>query len=177
MACTSAGRIAAEGLDASFHLMGATLDISCVYERIDVVFIRHTTEAKEVDEESFFKDTETGGTVISSAFEEMQRVVAERYPVADWNIYAAQASDGHNFDDDMDRCCEMLTETILPLTQYFAYIEVSEPVQGRPRESIVWSAYSELIERHTNFAMQRVFSPADIYPVFRELFSGAGKAA
>ncbi len=147
------------------------------YREVDVVFIRHTTEAKEVDEESFFKDTETGGTVISSAFEEMQRVVAERYPVADWNIYAAQASDGHNFDDDMDRCCEMLTETILPLTQYFAYIEVSEPVQGRPRESIVWSAYSELIERHTNFAMQRVFSAADIYPVFRELFSGAGKAA
>ncbi len=147
------------------------------YREVDIVFIRHTTEAKEVDEESFFKDTETGGTVISSAFEEMQRVVAERYPVADWNIYAAQASDGHNFDDDMDRCCEMLTETILPLTQYFAYIEVSEPVQGRPRESIVWSAYSEFIERHTNFAMQRVFSAADIYPVFRELFSGAGKAA
>jgi uncharacterized sporulation protein YeaH/YhbH (DUF444 family) len=147
------------------------------YREVDVVFIRHTTEAKEVDEESFFKDTETGGTVISSALEEMQRIVADRYPVADWNIYAAQASDGHNFDDDMDRCCEMLKSAILPLTQYFAYIEVSEPVQGRPRESIVWSAYTELMEETSNFAMQRAASPADIYPVFRELFSGADKAA
>jgi len=147
------------------------------YREVDVVFIRHTTEAKEVDEESFFKDAETGGTVISSALEEMQRIVAERYPVADWNIYAAQASDGHNFDDDMDRCCEMLKTAILPLTQYFAYIEVSEPVQGRPRESIVWSAYAELMEEMQNFAMQRAASPADIYPVFRELFSGAEKAA
>ena len=147
------------------------------YREVDVVFIRHTTEAKEVDEESFFKDTETGGTVISSALEEMQRIVADRYPVADWNIYAAQASDGHNFDDDMDRCCEMLKSAILPLTQYFAYIEVSEPVQGRPRESIVWSAYTELMEETSNFAMQRAAAPADIYPVFRELFSGADTAA
>jgi uncharacterized sporulation protein YeaH/YhbH (DUF444 family) len=147
------------------------------YREVDVVFIRHTTEAKEVDEESFFKDTETGGTIISSAFEEMQRIVAERYPIADWNIYAAQASDGHNFDDDMDRCCELLKSSILPLSQYFAYIEVSEPVQGRPRESIVWSAYSEVMEEHANFALQRVFSASDIYPVFRELFSRTERAA
>jgi uncharacterized sporulation protein YeaH/YhbH (DUF444 family) len=147
------------------------------YREVDVVFIRHTTEAKEVDEESFFKDTETGGTVISSALEEMQRVIAERYPVADWNIYAAQASDGHNFDDDMDRTCELLKGAILPLSQYFAYIEVSEPVQGRPRESIVWSAYSEVAEETTNFAMQRAASPADIYPVFRALFSSTERAA
>ncbi|MEZ5925731.1 MAG: YeaH/YhbH family protein [Hyphomicrobiaceae bacterium] len=147
------------------------------YREVDVVFIRHTTEAKEVDEESFFKDTETGGTVISSALQEMQRIVAERYPVADWNIYAAEASDGHNFDDDMDRCCELLTSSILPLTQYFAYIEVNEPTTGTPRESIVWSAYSEIAEEVANFAMQRASSPADIYPVFRELFSGAEKAA
>jgi hypothetical protein len=147
------------------------------YREVHIVFIRHTTEAQEVDEESFFKNTETGGTVISSALEVMQKVIADRYPVADWNIYAAQASDGHNFDDDMDRCCDLLKDDILPLCQYFAYIEVSEPAQGRPRESIVWSAYSEIMETHVNFAMQRASSPGDIYPVFRALFSGSEAAA
>lgn len=147
------------------------------YREVHIVFIRHTTEAQEVDEESFFKDTETGGTVISSALEVMRGVIADRYPVADWNIYAAQASDGHNFDDDMDRCCDLLRDAILPVCQYFAYIEVSEPTQGRPRESIVWSAYSEVMETHANFAMQRASSPGDIYPVFRALFSGSEAAA
>jgi len=80
------------------------LFLSRHYAEVDVVFIRHTTTAQEVDEESFFRDTESGGTVISTALEEMLRVVRERYPVEDWNIYAAQASDGHNFDDDMERC-------------------------------------------------------------------------
>ena len=147
------------------------------YREVHIVFIRHTTEAQEVDEESFFKNTETGGTVISSALEVMQQVIADRYPPADWNIYAAQASDGHNFDDDMDHCCDLLKGTILPVCQYFAYIEVSEPAQGRPRESIVWSAYSDVMEAHANFAMQRASSPADIYPVFRALFSGSEAAA
>ncbi|MFK9866762.1 DUF444 family protein, partial [Escherichia coli] len=67
------------------------------YREVHIVFIRHTSTAAEVDEETFFRGTETGGTVISSALDEMLRVVKERYSPADWNIYAAQASDGDNF--------------------------------------------------------------------------------
>ena len=95
------------------------------YSEVDIVFIRHTTEAQEVDEETFFRDTETGGTVVSTALEEMLRILDERYPIDDWNIYAAQASDGHNFDDDMEDCLELLNNDVLPLCQYFAYIEVA----------------------------------------------------
>ncbi len=141
------------------------------YAEVDIVFIRHTTQAQEVDEETFFRATETGGTVISSAFDEMLRVVRERYPVDDWNIYAAQASDGHNFDDDMDRCMSMLETDILPICQYYAYIEVYSDDHLSPFLSVVWSGYETLEDEHANFAMRRVSGPGEIYPVFRELFS------
>ena len=141
------------------------------YNEVDIVFIRHTTSAQEVDEETFFRATETGGTVISSALDEMLRVVKDRYPVDDWNIYAAQASDGHNFDDDMDRCMTMLQSEILPICQYYAYIEVYSDEQIAPFLSVVWSGYDELTADNPNFAMRRVASAGEIYPVFRELFS------
>lgn len=143
------------------------------YNEVDIVFIRHTTEAQEVDEDTFFRATETGGTVISSALDEMMRVVKDRYPVDDWNIYAAQASDGHNFDDDMGRCMSMLRHEILPICQYYAYIEAYSEDQIAPFLSVVWSGYDEITEEHENFAMRRVSSPGDIYPVFRELFSAS----
>ena len=124
-----------------------------------------------VDEETFFKDTETGGTVISTALEEMQKIIKDRYPVNDWNIYAAQASDGHNFDDDMERCLELLNEELLPQCQYFAYIEVA-PEDGMPSmQSVAWGGYQEVAEANAHFAMKRVTNAGEIYPVFRELFS------
>ncbi len=141
------------------------------YAEVDIVFIRHTTEAQEVDEETFFRATETGGTVISTALTEMMKIVAERYSPDDWNIYAAQASDGHNFDDDMQHCLEMLEEAILPISQYFAYIEVSEGDNAHGVPSVAWAGYEEIAERQQSFAMRKVSSPSDIYPVFRELFA------
>ena len=66
------------------------------YKKVDLVFIRHTDEAKEVDEQTFFHGTESGGTKVSTVLHEMLRVVADRYPAELWNIYAAQASDGDN---------------------------------------------------------------------------------
>jgi hypothetical protein len=147
------------------------LFLSRHYTAVDVVFIRHTTQAQEVDEETFFRDTETGGTVISTALEEMQRIVKERYPVDDWNIYAAQASDGHNFDDDMERCLHLLNNELLPLCQYFAYIEVA-PEDGMPSmQSVAWSGYTEVAAANAHFAMKRVTNASEIYPVFRELFA------
>jgi len=146
------------------------------YREVDVVFIRHTTEAEEVDESTFFQSTVTGGTVISSALEEMKKVIAERYPPSDWNIYAAQASDGHNFTDDMARCIDMLENELVPLCQYFAYIEVTMPGQQLGGESVVWSSYQELAERNKDFAMRQVSHPGEIYPVFRDLFSAENAA-
>ena len=147
------------------------LFLSRHYSEVDVVFIRHTTEAQEVDEDSFFRDTETGGTVISTALEEMRKIIKDRYPVDDWNIYAAQASDGHNFDDDMDDCLGLLNNELLPMCQYFAYIEVAPEDGMQNMTSVVWAGYQEVAAANPQFAMKRATNPGEIYPVFRELFS------
>ena len=141
------------------------------YRELEIVFIRHTSIASEVDEDTFFHSRETGGTVISTAFDEMMRIVKDRYPIDDWNIYAAQASDGENYPSDMVRCLELLEHDILPLCQYFAYIEVGTDHDDNEFESLVWSSYKVLLERTENMAMRCVAAPEDIYPVFHDLFS------
>lgn len=135
------------------------------YERIEVVFIRHHTIAKEVDEDEFFHSRESGGTVVSSALRLMTDIVRDRYSPSLWNIYGAQASDGDNWDNDSPICCEILDEELLGLCRYFAYIEITA---GEPQN--LWRQYEALIATHHNFAMQRIEALEDIYPVFRELF-------
>ncbi|MBT9532045.1 MAG: YeaH/YhbH family protein, partial [Pseudomonas sp.] len=95
------------------------------YDKIEVVFIRHHTSAKEVDEEEFFYSRETGGTIVSSALKLMQEIMAERYAVNEWNIYAAQASDGDNWNDDSPVCRDILIKQIMPFMQYFTYVEIT----------------------------------------------------
>ena len=145
------------------------------YRHVDVVFIRHTHAASEVDEDTFFHSAETGGTVVSSALEEMIRIVAERYPPEDWNIYAAQASDGDNSGGDSEKTSTLLAQGILPVCQYFAYIEVGRehetPHMGfLPRQTELWRTYEAVREKGSSFAMCKVRNRAEIYPVFRELF-------
>jgi uncharacterized sporulation protein YeaH/YhbH (DUF444 family) len=136
------------------------------YEHIEVVFLRHHTVAEEVDEDNFFHSRETGGTIVSSALELMRDIIAERYASSAWNIYCAQASDGDNWNDDSPRCRELLAESILPIVQYFAYIEIAD---SEPQN--LWLEYEELAAAYPGlFAMQRITAVSDIYPVFRELF-------
>jgi len=134
------------------------------YEKIDLVFIRHHTQAAEVTEEEFFHATETGGTVVSSALTLMLDIVRARYPSNEWNIYGAQASDGDNWHQDSGRCRELLADHLLPLVRYYAYVQVAEAEQN------MWEEYTQLLESHKNFAMRKVADAGDIYPVFRELF-------
>jgi uncharacterized protein len=145
------------------------------YKHVELVFIRHTHEAAEVDEETFFHSRETGGTLVSTALEEMRRVVADRYPPADWNIYAAQASDGDNASGDSQRTARLLTEVILPACQYYAYIEVGRDgehgMPGFPRgPTDLWRTYETLVAMGAPMAMKKVRHRREIFPVFRELF-------
>ncbi len=142
------------------------LFLSRAYERIELVFIRHHTAAKEVDEEEFFYSRETGGTIVSSALKMLADIVRERYPTSEWNIYAAQASDGDNWGDDSPRSRNMLIEQIMPYLQYYAYIEIGE---GTPIGNL-WQEYEKVSAACPNFAMQKIAGPAEIYPVFRKLF-------
>ena len=144
------------------------------YERVDVVFIRHSHEAAEVDEQEFFYGRETGGTVVSSALKVLIAAREARYPAADWNVYCAQASDGDNSGSDSRDCVALLAEAILPLAQYYAHIEIAAEgaTDGdESRQTDLWRAYAGLKEAASNFAMARVARRADIYPVFRRLFA------
>jgi len=141
------------------------------YEKIDVVFIRHHTQAQEVDEQGFFHSTETGGTVVSSALVLMEEIIRARYPTTEWNIYGAQASDGDNWHHDSGRCRQIVAEQLLPLCRYFAYVQVAEPEQN------LWEEYAQIVQQHRHFAMRKVLEPSQIYPVFRELFKKEGSPA
>lgn len=138
------------------------------YERIELVFIRHHTQAQEVSEDEFFHATETGGTVASSALVLMHEVIKARFPSNEWNIYGAQASDGDNWFQDSGRCRELLEHNLLPLVRYFAYVQVADVEQN------LWQEYARLQGVQPNFAMRKVSSAADIYPVFRDLFKKEG---
>ncbi|MGO2569064.1 MAG: YeaH/YhbH family protein, partial [Serratia proteamaculans] len=141
------------------------LFLSRTYKNVDVVYIRHHTQAKEVDEQEFFYSQETGGTIVSSALKLMNEVVEERYDPAQWNIYAAQASDGDNWADDSPLCHELLAKKLLPMVRYYSYIEIT-----RRAHQTLWREYEDLQAKFENFAMQHIREPDDIYPVFRELF-------
>jgi uncharacterized sporulation protein YeaH/YhbH (DUF444 family) len=141
------------------------------YEKIDIVFIRHHTQAQEVDEQNFFHATETGGTVVSSALVLMEEVIKARYSPSEWNIYGAQASDGDNWHHDSGRCRELLAQKILPLCRYYAYVQVAEEEQN------LWEEYTQLLPAHPHFAMRKAIEASQIYPVFRDLFKKEGAAA
>jgi uncharacterized sporulation protein YeaH/YhbH (DUF444 family) len=138
------------------------------YKKVEIVFIRHTDEAKEVDEQTFFHGTESGGTRVSSALHEMVKVAKARYSPDQWNIYVAQSSDGDNDPRDNAEATGLLTADILPISQYYAYLEVNEPGHGHSSSSL-WRAYEAL--SHANLSQRSVTSREEIYPVFRELFS------
>ncbi|MDR0213804.1 MAG: YeaH/YhbH family protein [Comamonas sp.] len=138
------------------------------YEKIEIVFIRHHTQAAEVSEDEFFHSTESGGTVVSSALVLLDQIIRARYPVHDWNIYVAQASDGDNFSDDGGKCRALLAEKILPLVRYYAYLQVVQEEQN------LWEEYTRLQADFAHFAMRKVSDASEIYPVFRDLFKKDG---
>jgi uncharacterized sporulation protein YeaH/YhbH (DUF444 family) len=149
------------------------LFLSRHYEKTEVVFIRHHTQAAEVTEDEFFHATESGGTVVSSALTLMNEIIRERYMGSEWNIYGAQASDGDNWQQDSSKCREILDNKILPLVRYYAYVQVADEDQN------LWEEYTRVRDANVHFAMQKICTPSQIFPVFRDLFkkSPVGAAA
>lgn len=142
------------------------------YRHVEIVFIRHTDRAEEVDEQTFFHGPASGGTLVSSALEAMNTIVKSRFRPEDWNIYAAQASDGDNSYSDGETTGRILSEHILPITQFFAYLEVSEvdgDIFGAP-DSTLWSLYQRLRNEGAPLSMRRVSDRSEIFPVFHDLF-------
>src|SRR5205085_1510439 len=140
------------------------LFLSRHYEKTEVIFIRHHTQAAEVTEDEFFHATESGGTVVSSALTLMNEIIRSRYMGSEWNIYGAQASDGDNWQQDSSKCRELLDNKILPLVRYYAYVQVADEDQN------LWEEYTRVRDANPHFAMQKIVTPSQIFPVFRDLF-------
>jgi hypothetical protein len=141
------------------------------YSAVEVVFIRHTETAQEVDEKTFFHDPQTGGTLVMPALQLAQKVIETRFAGPDWNIYIAQASDGDCGEDDAQRCAAYLQAEILPRVRYFAYIDIPSSNSGGwfNRPSDLWECYESIED--DSFAKRKVSDRRDIWPVFRELFA------
>jgi hypothetical protein len=147
------------------------------YRHVEIVFIRHTDRAEEVDEETFFHGPASGGTLVSSALQAMHDIVRSRFKPADWNIYAAQASDGDNYSSDGEVAGRLLTELILPVSQFFAYLEVGESGGSTfdLSDSSLWALYERLRADGAPLSMRKVSERSEIFPVFQDLFHRRGK--
>lgn len=95
------------------------------YKGLETRFIIHDASAKEVDEDTFFRTSESGGTLISSAYKLCQEIIQNDYPVADWNIYPFHFSDGDNWSgEDTRLCVKLISEFFLPNCNVFSYGQV-----------------------------------------------------
>jgi len=147
------------------------------YRHVEIVFIRHTDRAEEVDEDTFFHGPASGGTLVSSALQAMHDIVRSRFRPADWNIYAAQASDGDNSYSDGEVSGRLLTEKILPVSQFFAYLEVGQEAATTydMPDSSLWTLYQRLQADGAPLSMRKVNERSEIFPVFQDLFKRRGK--
>src|SRR3954449_6953137 len=146
------------------------------YRHVEIVFIRHTDRAEEVDEQTFFYGPASGGTLVSSALQAMHEIVQTRFRPADWNIYAAQASDGDNSYSDGEVTGQLLTDKILPVCQFFAYLEVGQEhgLSYEMPNSSLWTLYEGLRAGGAPLSMRKVNERSEIFPVFHDLFQRRG---
>lgn len=144
------------------------------YDDVEVVFVRHTTVASEVNERTFFYDRANGGTIMSSGAILVNEIIDERFPLNEWNIYVAQASDGDNFDHDVPVYQRVLEHDLLSKVQYYAYLEIDVAYsyfpQGQGTPSATLDLLTEMKKAHKNLQVQSVESINEIYGVFRKLF-------
>lgn len=153
------------------------------YEKVDIVFIRHTTHADEVDEQTFFHDPLSGGTQISSGLDLIDKIINERYNIDKTNIYISQASDGGNFSQDNSECDSIIRERLIKKIQYFAYIEIIDAdllrgmmmsqFMGEEEEGAMnlWDYYEEIQKEYENFKIKKVTDKNEIFQVFKDLFA------
>ncbi len=136
------------------------------YKKVDLVFIRHTDQAQEVDEETFFYGTQAGSTKVLSALAKMNEIIDARYPASLYNIFGAQASDGDSFGGDSTESSAYLLSRLLPFSRYFVYAEVGDrPAHG---STSLWAAYRSIESDHFNMAT--VSARNEVYPALAKLF-------
>ena len=138
------------------------------YEKIDIVFIAHTTDAKEVNEDDFFQRGSSGGTFISSGLEKSLEVINERYNPSSWNLYAFHGSDGENWAEDNEKA-KVAMQKLIDICQLSSYIQIvpeGEKVYGTEMADV----FTPLIT--DNFKVLKLAKKEDVWPQFSKLFGG-----
>jgi hypothetical protein len=159
---------------AKRFFMLLNLFVSRKYKRVDCIFIKHHIQATECSEDEFFNNRENGGTIVSSAFKLAKEIIDDRYSPNEWNIYLSQASDGDNWDNDNEELLDILSKDILPITQYFSYIQVGQKRHGYYNSGNLLQEYEKLLATNKNIVTKHIEQQSDIYPVFREIFKTKG---
>jgi len=148
------------------------------YDNVRIVFISHHTEAKEVTEEQFFTQGESGGTVVSSAYKLALDIIRERYNPRDWNIYPFHFSDGDNYYSDNDEAVRLADE-LIQTCNLFGYGEIGEEGASSYRRSsgALLSIFKDRLKRQDRFVGVRIDSKEDVYPALKEFFGKRGHEA
>lgn len=154
------------------------------YNNIEVVFISHSTDAKEVNEDDFFKKATTGGTVMSSALELEKEIISKRYHPSSWNIYTFYSGDGENFSFDDPKVMDLFTE-LKQINQMICYAEIDpfanpeDALEGILNRSFnynaseaskLWIKLNSIVDE--KFKKIKITKPQHIWPSFRKLFGG-----
>lgn len=145
------------------------------YDNVDIVFISHHTEAKEVSEEQFFTQGESGGTVVSSAYKLALEIIAERFPPHDWNVYPFHFSDGDNYYSDNDEAVRLADE-LINTCNLFGYGEIGEEgaLSYRRSSGALLSIFKDRLKNQDRFIGVRIDEKEDVYPALKEFFGKRG---
>jgi hypothetical protein len=141
------------------------------YDNVEIVFISHHTEAREVTEEQFFTQGESGGTVVSSAYKLALEKIKSRYNPSDWNIYPFHFSDGDNYYSDNEEAVRLADEMI-KTCNLFGYGEIGDegfPGFRRPNGALL-SIFNERLKNKDRFIGVRIENKEDVYPALKEFF-------
>ncbi len=148
--------------------------VSTKYQNVELVFIAHHTEAKEVTEEEFFHKGESGGTFISSGYAKALEIIEERYHPSLWNIYAFHCSDGDNFEQDNQRACEAARE-LCRVSNLFGYGEIKPANSYLPQNSLL-DHFSNKIQAE-NYKSILISKKEEVWPAFKEFLKRERPAA
>ena len=138
------------------------------YDSVDLVFISHTTEATEVNEDDFFKKASTGGTYISSGLQKASDIIESRYSPSSWNIYTFHCSDGENWVEDNSKAVDCM-KNLIDISQLSGYIQITE------KANAIWGEEMAKVFSHLicdSFKIVKIKKKSDIWPEFSKLFGG-----
>lgn len=140
------------------------------YDGVQRRYVVHDAVAHEVDEDTFYRVRESGGTRISSAYEKSASIIAREFPFSEWNIYCFQFSDGDNWGEDSRQCTKYLVEHLLPVCNLFCYGQVRSPYgSGEFIKDL-----RKLGTDHENLVLSEIDSKDGIYDSIRT-FLGKGR--